>query len=203
MDKKEFEALEKDALALRDTKAREEALRGIAELRSLRARLDREAEEVMRKASQGPARETTGFIESIRYYRRLKSKDTVAQRQAMAELQLKHEKEDQLIKQVGEKLKNPTYQEQVKSRFQSRKWSFRFLTLLLIAALVPVMAAAHSLGLSSGAVTLVVTAFIAAGYFYGMERFWRCPACDYRLPLNVKSGRSVAKECRRCGAKLS
>ena len=203
MDNKKLDALEEAARALRDAKDREEALKGVAELRSLRVCFDREVEEAVRQASSGPAREPMSFLESLRLSRRLRSDDDAIKKQAMAEIRLEREKEDHLIERVGEKLKNPLYQEQVKARFRSRKWLFRLITLLLIAAMIPVLAAAGSLGLSGGATKLAVAVCLGLGYFYAKERLWRCPACDFRLPLNAKSGRSVAKLCPRCGASLS
>jgi hypothetical protein len=90
-------------------------------------------------------------------------------------------KEVKLINDVKEKLKKPVYKNKVKNDFKKKLYLFRLSVSLLIIAAVITITIFNMLNIHNQAYILTFVISFFCAYFYLGAKFWKCPACGYKL----------------------
>ncbi len=203
MDIKEFQQMRKEAKDIFEGEELEIALATIDDLEEANKSFEQEPNIELKHPI--PEYESLGDIESIKEYYAYKNGSKEQKKQIRNTAYLRRKKEDELIKNVQCKLKNPDFQNKVKFNFKKRQYLFRLSVLGLIATAITTLYIFNKLEINNQVSILVFVATFFGIYFYLGNKFWKCPACGFKMDFQSKyKGKGInhssITKCPRCFA---
>lgn len=227
MNEKEIDALEKNAMLLRSAKDREEALKAVAELRSLRTILDREAKFAVRKTPRSPDFRDFSFVKlvklafgavaflalcasliffalSVGY---LLEGDTSTGTFTLLSIALSAIAATAtilyLLGRKSQTERDVLERNPIARQFAKQKLLFQISALGLLVFTVFAITITASAVKEYGVAPYVVTFAFFFGYWLIGRKFWRCPSCGHQLSFLGKSiDRQSIQSCPSCHATL-